>query len=104
MYLSLKAKLKAYVGIYLIQFAKFPFHKVFTPSSFITLLKQFPMEVYLTLICGLLSYVYIISLTLSIGAIVVLETTAATPAAVKSRMKLPDFLPILSKKIFVNLN
>jgi hypothetical protein len=55
LYLSLKAKLKAYVGIYLTQLAKFPFHKVLKPSSLITLVKQFPMEVYLTLICGLLS-------------------------------------------------
>jgi hypothetical protein len=106
LYVSLKAKFKAYVGKYLITFAKFPLQRDMKPYSLVTLEKQSPIPLYLwsSGMCLEAYCTYRSNLTLSIGATAVLETAAETPPIMKSLKKFPVFgipSPIFSCFLFL---
>jgi len=86
----LKAKFRAWVGKYLMTFARLPLQREPKPCSLMTLEKQSPIPLYLssTLMVDEASYTWRRSLTLSMGATRVLETAAETPPIMKSAMKL----------------
>merc|ERR1719454_2371 len=85
---SLKAKLKAWVGKERITLTVLPRQKAEKPCSEDTRVKQLTMPEYRAtspeMIFGLASWVWISSLTRSIGAVAVLATAPATPPAQKS--------------------
>merc|ERR1712168_385667 len=89
LYLSLKAKLRAWVGKYLMTLARFPLQKERKPCSLGIRTTQSMMPLYCmsALICLLACCTWRRSLTLSMGATAVLEMAAEMPPAKKSLAK-----------------
>merc|ERR1740138_1294741 len=89
--MSLKAKLKAWVGKYRTMLATLPRQKEANPCSAVTRVKQFTMPVYRAtspeMIFGLASWVWISSFTRSMGAVIVLAMEPDTPPAARSLRK-----------------
>jgi hypothetical protein len=76
---SLKEKLRACVGKYLMTFTQFPLHKEATPSYLMHLVRQSETPVYFTMRRVFSTWVCSRSLTLSTGATTVLDMIPATP-------------------------
>merc|ERR1719437_77579 len=93
--LSLKARLNAWVGKYLMQLVKLPSQNRFIPCSLRMRDPQSTMPVYLgtspLLIFGLASWVCTTSLIRSMGAVIVFAVAPDTPPRRKSSRKLLSF-------------
>merc|ERR1719437_97055 len=101
--LSLKARLNACVGKYLMQFVKLPSQNRFIPCSLRMRDPQSTMPVYLgtspLLIFGLASWVCTTSLIRSMGAVIVFAVAPETPPNRKSRRKLLSLAMTLSERV-----